>query len=174
MDPEKQIASFYDHYSRYIFDITDRTKTFFPLNFNFLATDLTVKSDGIEKKYDKHTLNLMFPTGSALSKIIRGIEEFVERKVLVENAETYPGYTFKSAIYNHAASGNSFLNIQIPYRNKKMECIFVDNGGRHILATEIKKKSKINVQLRGVCIWVYHEKKQIGITWQGKHVYLLK
>lgn len=174
MDPEKQIASFYSHYDRYIFNITDTTKAFFPLNFNFLATDMTVKSEGIEKKYDKHTLNLIFPTGGDLFKILRGIEEFVERKILVENAEAYPGYTFKSSMFNHEKSGNSFLNVQIPYRNKKLECIFVDKNGRHIMSSDIKAKNKINIQLRAACIWVYPENKQIGITWQGKHVYLLK
>ena len=175
MDPEKQLALFYDHYERYsaVFNISDNTKAFFSLNYNFLATDLKVKSDGIQKKYDKHTLNVMFPTDSELFKIVRGIEEFIERKVLDESV--YSGYTFKSAIFKHEKSGNSFMNVQIPYRNKKMECIFIDNtSGRHIMAFDIKEKSNVNIQLRCACIWIYHETKQFGITWQGKHVYLLK
>jgi len=180
MNIEKQLAEFYDHYERFVFDITDTTKSFHHLKYNILVPEVTLKSEGIEKKYGKHNLNIMFSTDSDIFRFIRGVEEFIERKVITENPDTFAGYTFKSILSNHAQSGNTFSNIQVPYRNKVCECVFVTKSGKHIMDTgvsvseSLKKNDKLKIQLRTACIWIYPEQRQIGITWQAKHVYLLK
>ena len=135
MDPVKKIADFYDHYDRYIFNITNPKKNYHNLNY-FLYTDpdsVIVKSDGIETKFGKHTINFQFSTDSPLFKIIRGIEEFCERKIIQEHPIEFDGYTFKSALYlGDNKSGKCLMYVKVPFRYDKCECEFVNKDGTHI------------------------------------------
>ena len=177
MDPVKKIADFYDHYDRYIFNITNPKKNYHNLNY-FLYTDpdsVIVKSDGIETKFGKHTINFQFSTDSPLFKIIRGIEEFCERKIIQEHPIEFDGYTFKSALYlGDNKSGKCLMYVKVPFRYDKCECEFVNKDGTHIQRDQIVKDSEINMQLKGSSVWIHRESKQVGILWQVKHVYLLK
>lgn len=175
MDPVKKIADFYDHYTRYIFDINNPKKNYHNLNY-YLFTDpnpVTIKSDGIESNFGKYTLNFQFSQDTPLFKIIRAIEEFCERKIIKENPLDFNGYEFKSSLYI-GKNDSCLMYAKIPFRFKKYECEFVNKNGSHIVSTDIIKESVVNLQIKAASIWIQRDTKQVGILWQIKHVYLLK
>jgi hypothetical protein len=170
MDPTKKITEFYDHYDRYIFNINDPKKNYHNLNYYLTVnTPVTVKSNGIEKNFEKYALNFQFNNDSPLFKIIRGIEEFCERKIIKENPIDYNGYEFKSSVY--IKNNNCLMYAKIPFRFNKYECEFVDKSGKHIQSTDITKDSIIDIMhLKAASIWIQRNTKQIGILWQIKYI----
>lgn len=181
MDPAKKIADFYDHYDRYIFDITDPKKNYHNLNY-YLFTEpnpVTIKSNGIETNFGKYALNFQFSQDSPLFQIIRAVEEFCERKIIHENPIDFNDYEFKSSLYlstdkQGKSTGKCLMYAKVPFRFNKYECEFVNKNGSHILSTDIVKDSVVNLQLKAASIWIQRDSKHVGILWQVKHVYLLK
>jgi len=171
MNPEKKIADFYNHFDRFIFNVADPKKSFHVLNYNFhVPNGLVVKSDGINKKFGKESLNLMIDTGSETYQVMRGIEEFTERKLTT----AFPGFTFKSILY-HTDNQKCLFFARIPTRYQKRECLCTDPNSRHLdLDTAITKNLVVGAQFRISNVWINRKAKQLGLTWQIRHVFLLK